>query len=195
MCRLSQPVCSCTLNARLPRYIASKVGGKHCNAEMFAVPELKRAIRKEMAMEPERTVRPPLLWLSFQEFEENISEMAKEVGHVEGVEDKKATSSLLPELLELPVRMWSIACRVVPTTSYAPHRKLQKRRKAEPQKPKAPTAQGRASEPPSAKDAAEKASFESSEFPPWLWDPWDLARATRHREQLLQRGDRKSRTR
>lgn len=69
-------------------------GGKHCNAEMFARAEKGQ---KEMAqMEPERTVRPPLLWLSFQELEEDISEMAKEVGHVEGVEDKKATSHLRP---------------------------------------------------------------------------------------------------
>eukprot|EP00438_Fugacium_kawagutii_P009570 Skav212727 [mRNA] locus=scaffold1734:214940:215431:- [translate_table: standard] len=87
-------------------------GGKHCNAEMAAVPELKKAIQKEMA-QMKRTVRTPLSWLSFEEFEEETSgltycvssicwrkclrtasaqshvicsgEMARQAGNVEGV--------------------------------------------------------------------------------------------------------------
>eukprot|EP00438_Fugacium_kawagutii_P005442 Skav215011 [mRNA] locus=scaffold966:20429:21295:+ [translate_table: standard] len=52
-------------------------GGRHCNEEMAAVPNLKKAIQKEMA-QMQRTVRTPLFWLSFEEFEEEISKMAKE---------------------------------------------------------------------------------------------------------------------
>eukprot|EP00438_Fugacium_kawagutii_P013604 Skav202997 [mRNA] locus=scaffold1344:51075:52554:+ [translate_table: standard] len=47
-------------------------GGKHCNAEMAAVPDLKKAIQMEMS-QMGRTVRTPLSWLSFEEFEEETS--------------------------------------------------------------------------------------------------------------------------
>eukprot|EP00438_Fugacium_kawagutii_P030091 Skav228180 [mRNA] locus=scaffold3933:209731:210465:+ [translate_table: standard] len=52
-------------------------GGKHCDAEMAAVPELNRAIEKEMS-QMNRKVRTQLSWLSFEQFEEETSKMATE---------------------------------------------------------------------------------------------------------------------